>query len=99
MIKRAILAAFIFCFLNPGISSAASLYNDSNRFAYGAMKILAAPFQLPMYMLKGTMTGPPLLGTIGGTLGGTFKVVADLTGGLFDMAAAASPYAKYALLV
>ena len=75
---------------------AASVYQDTNRFTYGFKRVLAAPFQLPAYLFKGTFYGPPLIGTLGGVVQGTFQTVGELVGGIFDMGAALAPYAKYA---
>ena len=75
----------------------AAVYQDTNRFASGFQRILLAPLRIPLNTLQGTFHGPPIIGTLGGVLGGTVQTVTDLVGGTFDMAAAASPYAKYAL--
>ena len=72
-------------------------YQDTNRFTYGFRRMLMAPFRLPYNTLRGTFYGPPVTGTLGGVMSGTFQTVNDLMGGAFDMAASAAPYAKYAL--
>ena len=71
--------------------------SDTNRFAAGAQRLLFAPFQIPFQVLHGTMHGPLVVGTLGGVFTGAFRTVGDLAGGVFDMTAAAAPYAKYAL--
>ena len=76
----------------------ASVFRDANRFQYGAQRAFAAPFQIPVQMFRGTAYGPLVTGTVGGALYGTFRTFGDLMSGAFDMAAAAAPYAKYALL-
>ncbi len=80
-------------------ASAASVYQDTNRFTYGFKRVVAAPFQIPIRTLQGTFYGPFIVGTVGGIFQGTFSTVADLVGGVFDMGAAAAPYAKYALFI
>lgn len=72
-------------------------YQDTNRFTYGFQRLLLAPFQLPFRVLQGTLTGPPIVGTLGGVFTGTMSTVSNLVGGAFDMAASAAPYAKYAV--
>jgi len=72
-------------------------YQDTNRFTYGFRRILMAPFRIPYSTLRGTFYGPPVTGTLGGAVSGTFQTVNDLLGGAFDMAASAAPYAKYAI--
>lgn len=93
--KNITIFFILFLLLCP-VSYAASIYQDTNRFSYGFMRIMRAPFQLPYYLLRGTFTGPLVMGTVGGALQGTFSTVNELVGGVFDMGAAAAPYAKYA---
>ncbi len=97
LIRKIIFIFLVLIVLNP-CTFAASIYQDTNRFTYGAKRILAAPFQIPFRMLQGTLSGPLIVGTVGGMLQGTVHTVGDLIGGVFDMAAAAAPYAKYAVL-
>lgn len=88
------------CFLVLFSSTAfcASVYQDTNRFTYGFKRLVAAPFQIPIRTLQGTLYGPFISGTVGGVFQGAFYTIGDLVGGVFDMGAAAAPYAKYALL-
>lgn len=78
---------------------AASPYQDTNRFSYGFRRLLIAPFQIPIRTIQGTLYGPLVTGTIGGIFQGAFYTVSDLVGGVFDMGAAAAPYAKYAVFI
>ena len=78
---------------------AASVYQDTNRFTYGFKRLVAAPFQIPIRTLQGTLYGPFIAGTVGGVFQGAFYTIGDLVGGVFDMGAAAAPYAKYALFI
>ncbi|MBI4395349.1 MAG: hypothetical protein HY583_04020 [Candidatus Omnitrophica bacterium] len=75
----------------------ANAYQDTNRFTYGFQRLLLAPFQIPIQVLQGTLYGPPIVGTLGGVLTGTFSTISNLVGGTFDMAASVAPYAKYAV--
>ena len=77
----------------------ASIYGDTNRFTYGFQRAVMAPFQIPLRAMYGTAYGPPFVGTLGGVLQGTFRTVGDVVAGGFDMAAAAAPYAKYAVFI
>ena len=96
MKRKITLWVFVFSlFLPPALF--AEGYQDTNRFAYGFQRMLVAPFQIPLNTLEGTFNGPPVTGTLNGVLSGTVQTVTDLVGGAFDMVAAASPYAKYAL--
>ena len=100
MLKRRLPALILaLLVLLPAPLFAASLYRDTNRFAYGFQRAVMAPFQIPLQAMQGTAYGPPLIGTLGGVLRGTFRTVGDVVGGSFDMAAPAAPYAKYAVFV
>lgn len=96
---KTVLCLILIVVLFPVPLFAGSVYQDTNRFTYGFQKFLAAPFQIPIHLLRGTLYGPPVVGTLGGVLLGTSRTVGDLIGGVFDMAAAAAPYAKYAVFL
>ena len=81
----------------PLFADVASVYRDTNRFTYGFQRVIMAPFRIPLSALRGTMSGPPIVGTLSGVFTGTFQTVGDVVGGAFDMAASAVPYAKYGL--
>ncbi len=97
MTKKIFVLALVLILLSPA-AFAASPFQDTNRFAYGFKRVFASVFQLPVRTIQGTLSGPLILGTVGGVLQGTFSTVGELAGGVFDMAAAAAPYAKYAVL-
>ena len=77
--------------------TAAHAQADTNRFTYGFQRVLLAPFQIPVQTFQGAMYGPPLFGIVSGVLTGTVQTLTDLVGGVFDMAGAAAPLAKYGL--
>ena len=97
MRKKVTIWLLVFLIAMPFPAFSGSLYRDTNRFQYGFQRMLTAPFQIPIQTLQGTMYGPLVTGTVGGVFYGTFRTVGDLVGGTFDMAAAAAPYAKYAI--
>lgn len=97
--------AFWILALSVGVvlfSSVPSLYADDvqniNYMERGIMRILTAGFQLPVYLVQKTLSGPPLVGTIDGALSGTYYTLSALLGGTFDIARGTVPYAKYMLL-
>jgi hypothetical protein len=96
---KLIVFILMLSFLLPSPLFAASVYQDTNRFAFGFQRVVMAPFQIPLRAMEGTAYGPMLVGTVGGVLKGTFRTVGDVVGGSFDMAAAAAPYAKYAVFI
>ena len=98
MFKKVLVLFLILLVVAPFPLFSASVFRDANRFQYGAQRAFAAPFQIPVQALRGTMQGPLVAGTVSGIFYGTFRTFGDLMGGAFDMAAAAAPYAKYALL-
>lgn len=71
-------------------------YSDTSRFVQGFTKVVAAPFHAPVEVAKGLFTPFPPTGVVYGAGVGVFKTVTGLLGGVFDMAGAAAPYAKYA---
>jgi len=93
VLKRIVLTLFVFfCLVSP---LKAEDYSDTSRFIQGFGKILSAPFYLPSEVLTKTFTQFPF-GVVGGALTGTYRTTTTLMGGLWDMAGAAAPYAKYA---
>ena len=62
----------------------------------GIQKILAGIIKLPANTLVGTLTGPPVIGTISGLLSGTIQSVGLIGSGLVDIAASAVSLAKLA---
>ena len=69
---------------------------DTATFMNGFRRVALSAFQLPFRAVQRTLSGPIGLGTAQGVVEGTVQTVTDMVGGVFDMAAAAAPYAKYA---
>ena len=97
MKRKIAICLFVFLIFLPSQLFAENLYRDTSRFTYGLQRILLAPTQILVHTINGTFTGPPIVGTVGGVLGGTMQMVGDLMGGIFDIAGSAAPYAKYGL--
>jgi len=60
----------------------------------GLGKIVAGVFAIPVGVLAGTMSGPPILGTVLGLANGTINTIGLVAGGTLDIAASAIPAAK-----
>ncbi len=99
MMKKIFFSALIAIFLYQPPVEGFVKYEDTSRFAGGFQRTLLSAFQLPFQTIHHTMSGPLGLGTVQGVLVGTTKTVTDMVGGMFDMAAAAAPYVKYAVLL
>ena len=97
MYRKIVVGLIVFLIL-LSVSSFAAAASDTSRFVYGFQRLLLAPFQLPYQLFQGTFYGPPVVGTLQGAFVGTFQTLSGVVGGVFDMAAAAAPYAKYAAL-
>lgn len=83
------------CFAAPSFGWAEE-YSDTARFVQGFGKVVTAPFQAPIDVVQGLFSPFPPFGVAKGALTGTYKTVTGLMGGLWDMAGAAAPYARYA---
>ena len=66
---------------------------------HGLSSIIGGVFQIPIQILAGTFSGPPVIGTIGGALNGTIQGVGmvlsgtlELAGDGFELAKMAAPY-------
>ena len=94
MIKRRSFLCFLIVFVLSASPLRAEDYSDTSRFVQGFGKVLAAPFYLPSEIIQKTFSEFPL-GVINGTLGGVYRMSSMLVSGIFDMAGAAAPYAKY----
>ncbi len=92
-----VIGGFFICFLVFLAPAYAVEYSDTSRFMQGFGKVVSAPFQLPAHLLQKSFTQAPPIGILNGAVGGTAKTVSYLMSGLWDIAGAAAPYAKYAL--
>ena len=62
----------------------------------GVTKVVMGVLGIPMSILAGTLSGPPIIGTLAGALSGTAQGVGLVLSGAVDLAAAAIPLAKAA---
>ncbi len=76
---------------------AVSLADDTGRFAQGLYNTTTGALEIPYQVVNSTLTKPFPFGVVDGVLRGTMYSVSKIFGGLFDMGAAAAPYAKYAI--
>ena len=60
----------------------------------GLQEIVAAAFAVPLGVLQGTLSGPPVIGTLTGAVGGVFRTVTLVGGGVVDILSDAIPLAK-----
>ena len=97
MRKKIIACFLILLFLSPSCLFGIVDSRDTNRFMYGFQRLVFSAFQLPFQVVQGTLNGPIGLGTVQGVLVGATQTVTNIVGGVFDMAAASAPYAKYAV--
>ena len=95
--RRFVIWFFVLCLSCPA-SAFAGIDRDTGRFMFGFQRVILSAFQMPFQMIQGTINGPIGVGTVQGIVGGTIQTVTDMVGGVFDMAAASAPYAKYAAL-
>ena len=59
----------------------------------GFTDLLTGLFAIPMGILQGTMSGPPIVGTVAGALTGTFHAIGSTLGGVYRLIRAAIPIA------
>ena len=59
----------------------------------GVMDLVGGVFAIPMGIVRGTLGGPPILGTVGGALQGVLQTVALTTRGAFEIVGVAIPMA------
>lgn len=91
------LLLFLFLFLTAPSCVWADDVQNINYIERGFNRILTGVFQLPVYLVRKTLAGPPVFGTLDGAVQGTFYTISTLTGGLFDIARGTVPYGKYML--
>lgn len=71
--------------------------DDTGRFMRGFYNTTTGALEIPYQMVNSTVNMPFPFGVVDGVVRGTVYSVTKIFGGLFDMGAAAVPYAKYAL--
>lgn len=92
-----IILAAVLLTAGAGTARAAGTAEDTARFTRGFGRVFTGIFQLPYHLFNSSFTRPPIVGTLEGAFKGTFYTLTNVVGGVFDMGAAAAPYAKYAL--
>ena len=60
----------------------------------GLGKIIGGVFQIPLSTLSGTFSGPPIVGTLFGALGGAFNGLGMITDGALEIVGDAVPLAQ-----
>lgn len=66
------------------------------RLGRGLSKIIGGVFQLPLGILGGTLSGPPVIGTAFGAVQGALNTVGLLASGTLELAASSFSVAKAA---
>ena len=93
-------SAWVLCLAVIFISLAAvpaHAAQDTGRFAQGFYNTTTGALEIPYQLVNSTLTKPFPFGVVDGAVRGTVNSVTKIFGGLFDMGAAAAPYAKYAV--
>ncbi len=62
-------------------------------FLDGVGDVVAGAFALPLDILSGTFSGPPVIGTVSGVLNGAMHTIGYTARGVFKLAGAAAPVA------
>ena len=83
-----VVAAIVVAWAAPMRQAAAA-----NGLMGGIGDILGGVLSIPMGILAGTMSGPPILGTVGGALAGSLNAVSLTTRGLLKLVGVAIPTA------
>lgn len=63
----------------------------------GLQYLAAGVFEIPRSVLVGTLSGPPILGTAFGAVGGAMRTVGYALGGTLELLGTAIPLAKKAV--
>ena len=87
---------FLGALLVIGLVCATPVHADGNDLIGGVGDILQGVFALPMGILAGTMSGPPILGTVMGVVNGAMGTLQYTLRGTFRVLGAVIPLAKSA---
>lgn len=99
MNRSSLITMIVLCMIFLGAFSGLAFAIDTTpQFVRGFGNILTGVFQLPAQVLYQSFTKPPIVGTVYGVFTGTYLTLTQVVGGVFDMAMATAPYAKYALV-
>lgn len=75
---------------------APAAHADTGGLFGGLADIISGAFALPLDTLAGTLSGPPIIGTVGGLLHGAVQTVALALRGTFKLIGVAIPLAARA---
>lgn len=73
--------------------------DSTGRFMRGFFNTTTGAMQIPYHVVNSTFTKPLPFGVVDGVLRGTVMSLTQIVGGVFDMGAAAAPYAKYLFFI
>lgn len=88
--KKAVIGLALIGFLAFQPPAAADPIGDA---VGGIGDLVTAVFAIPMGIVQGTLSGPPIIGTVGGALTGTVNALGSTLGGVFKLIRAAIPFA------
>lgn len=95
-VPRIVVAAGLTAVLLSGFGAAPAHADETGGLLGGVADILGAAFSLPAGILQGTLSGPPILGTVGGALSGALNTVSLAVRGILRLAGVAIPVAAKA---
>lgn len=76
------------------VGPAAQQAHAENDLIGGIGDILNGVFALPLDTLAGTLSGPPIIGTVGGVLHGAVRTIGSTLRGVFRLIGVAIPIAE-----
>ena len=94
--RRFLLTIGLVVALVSGPGAAPVHADDGGGLLSGVGDIISAALAIPVGILQGTLSGPPILGTVGGALSGTLNTVSLALRGILRLAGVAIPIAAKA---
>ncbi len=92
-LRRIAVLAFLVFWLSASAVVYAESPKENPSFLHGmAQMVDGIVFELPKNILDGTLTGPPVAGTLIGALGGTARALQKTAAGFFEAAAGFDPW-------
>lgn len=86
-----IVAGLFVLLLVAGPPMASVSADDENDLIGGIGDIVGGALSIPMGVLAGTISGPPILGTVSGALAGTLNTLTQTTRGVLRLLGVAIP--------